>query len=216
MDTPITTSPAATTSAGTASAGTSRAERRSFLARTLADPRRMGAVTPTGRAAAARMAAVVPDRGRPAVLELGAGTGVLSRAILARMPDGGRLVAVESDPALVEYLHRTSPQLEVAAADAAELERVLDEAGIDRADAVVCSLPLTVMTAVERRRVLSAAARRLTPAGAFVAITYRPAWAARGLRADMADVFGRVERTPTIWANVPPARLLLGRGPRPC
>lgn len=141
---------------------------------------------------------------------------MLSRAIRTRLPRGGRLVAVESDRALVGHLHRTLPGLEVATTDAAELERVLDAAGIDRVHAVVCSLPLTVMTPARRRQVLAAVARRLDPRGTFATIGYRPAWAARALRSDMDRVFGRVEHTSTIWANLPPARLFLGREPRPC
>lgn len=197
---------------------TSLSDHRALLLRALADPVRIGAVAPTGQAVAGRISAVVPGTGAPAVLELGGGTGALTRAIRDRMPPAGRLVVLESDPDLAAHLGRSFPGLDVSARDATELERALDAAGVGRVDAVVCSLPLTVMPDPARRRVLAAAARRLRPGGTFATVTYRTAWppAARRLAADLNRLFAVLECTPTIWANVPPARLWLARDPRPC
>lgn len=189
---------------------------RMLLRSRRADPARTGAIAPTSRRAAAALARSVPATGRPVVLELGAGTGSITRALHDRLPTGGRVIAVESDADLAEYLRESVPGADPVCADARDLEAVLDDAGVHRVDAVISSLPLTLMPSRSRASVLSGAARRLDPDGEFVTITYQPSWSspARMLATDMADVFTQVFSTGPVWANLPPGRLVHGRGPR--
>jgi phosphatidylethanolamine/phosphatidyl-N-methylethanolamine N-methyltransferase len=191
------------------------ADHRVFLNRALRRPARLGAPAPSGSALAARVAAAVPRTGRPTVVELGAGTGVLSRVIAARTPPGARFVAVELDPHLVEHLHRVQPELEVLAGDAAELGPLLAAAGVGPVDLVVSSLPWTLLPAPRRRSMLAGIAATMAPTGTFLTISTLTALPSRvrAVRADLAGTFRRVRQTPPVWRNVPPSRLLVGREP---
>jgi phosphatidylethanolamine/phosphatidyl-N-methylethanolamine N-methyltransferase len=193
------------------------APRRVLLRSRRLDRARVGAIAPTSRTAARALARSVPEVARPVVLELGAGTGAITRVLCERVPDGGRVIAIESDLDLAEYVREAVPDAEAECADARELEAVLDGAGVDRVDAVVSSLPLTLMRPDARSAVLRAAARRLHPDGEFVTITYQPSWSARArtLTRDLGQLFARVISTGPIWANLPPGRLVQARGPRP-
>jgi phosphatidylethanolamine/phosphatidyl-N-methylethanolamine N-methyltransferase len=192
------------------------AEHRVFLHRALRRPSRLGAPAPTGPALAARVAGAIPRTGRPTVVELGAGTGPLSRAIAARLPAGSRYVAVELDPELVTHLRRTQPGLEVLPGDAADLGALLGAADVGPADVVVSSLPWTLVPVARRRAMLAGIARSMAPTGTFLTISTLTALPdrVRALRADLAGAFGRVRATPPVWRNVPPSRLLVGREPR--
>ncbi len=63
------------------------------------------------REVAARLAAHLPELARPRVLELGCGTGLFSRHLVARYPDG-RFVLTDAAPAmLAECRHNLAPAL---------------------------------------------------------------------------------------------------------
>src|SRR5208283_2978831 len=75
-----------------------------FLRSLVATPRLTGAVAPSGRALARAMAAAV-DPGRAGlVVELGPGTGPVTRALIERGLDRQRLALVEFDPRFCRIL----------------------------------------------------------------------------------------------------------------
>jgi phosphatidylethanolamine/phosphatidyl-N-methylethanolamine N-methyltransferase len=187
-----------------------------FLRRALRRPDLIGAPAPTGAALAAEIAAVVPATHATTVVELGPGTGAISPAIRARLAPGSRYVAVELDAELVVYLRRTLPWLEVLPGDAGDLRALLDDAGVGPVDAVVSSLPWTLLPPGRRRTMLTGIAATLAPAGVFATISTLTALPARvrDLRECLDGAFEEVVATRPIWSNVPPSRLFVCR--RPC
>ena len=82
-----------------------------FLKRWLRRPLAMGAVVPSGKLLAVAIAQTALDglAGRPdeVVVELGAGTGQVTRALLDAGLPASALVPVERDPELASFLHRS-------------------------------------------------------------------------------------------------------------
>ena len=74
------------------------ADRVRFLRAFAANPRQVGAILPTSRYAVRDMLDLGDVPGAGLVVELGAGTGVQTGEILARMGPDARLVALEIDP----------------------------------------------------------------------------------------------------------------------
>jgi len=147
------------------------------------------------------------------VVELGAGTGRVTDALQQRLRGTGRHLAVEINPVLAERLAVRHPAVTVVCADAARLPDVLGEHGVERADAIVSLLP---WAAYATAPVPALAAAALAPSGTFTQATLRgfhllpPAQRqARDLRA----AFGSLTGSPTIWGNLPPARVLIAREP---
>jgi phosphatidylethanolamine/phosphatidyl-N-methylethanolamine N-methyltransferase len=192
-------------------------EYRTFVAQALRQPSRVGAVLPTSRHVAAAMADIVPVSGTPTVLELGPGTGALSEAIRHRLPEGGRQLAVEIDPAMVHYLRAAKPWLHVVEGDAADLRGALDSVGITQVDAVITSLPWTLLSPQKQRHLLEEIGKVLHAHGAFTAITYLTAMlrpSSAGLFANaLQDTFDEVLPRSLIWRNAPPARIYVCRRP---
>ena len=77
-----------------------------FFAAFVAHPRQMGAVLPTSRTAVRDMLDLADVPAADLVVELGAGTGVQTGEILARLRPGARLVAVEIDAKLSALLEK--------------------------------------------------------------------------------------------------------------
>jgi len=80
-----------------------------FFRRWLANPLQMGSVVPSSPALCRRIAALVTQGPGEAVLELGAGTGVVSRALLDAGVPPERLLVLEIVPDMAEHLGRTLP-----------------------------------------------------------------------------------------------------------
>jgi len=177
-----------------------------FLRRWLRRPLAMGAVVPSGKLLARAMARAALDslRGRPGdVVELGAGTGHVTRALLDAGLPVDRLVAVECDPLLAMFLRRNFTALRVIEGDAARLGDLLAASGIDRLAVVVSSLPLLSLPAEIVTEIVEGVFAALPAGAALVQFTYGPKApipAALGQRLHL-----EAGRGPRIWRNVPPA-----------
>jgi phosphatidylethanolamine/phosphatidyl-N-methylethanolamine N-methyltransferase len=116
----------------------------SFWRAWLRAPRRVGAVAPSGSSLARLMTRHVDHRHGP-VIELGPGTGVFTRALLAGGLPMHRLALVEADAVFADALTQRYPQALVRRMDAAQLGDTPPLFGDDRASAVISGLPLLSM-----------------------------------------------------------------------
>lgn len=187
-----------------------------FVATALRRPNTVGAVMPSSPRLAAVLASVVPRHGRPVVVELGPGTGAVSAAIAARLPAGGRHLAVELDPAMVAFLRRTRPELEVVPGDAAQLASLLAERAVTRVDAVVGGLPWALFDRPTQVAVLGEVSRVIGTTGAFTTFGYLHGMTltpARRFRSTLRETFDEVLVSATVWRNLPPAFVYACRRP---
>jgi len=177
-----------------------------FLKRWLRRPFAMGAVMPSGRLLAEAMAraALAAMKGREGhVIELGAGTGHVTKALLEAGIPAGRLALVERDPELAAFLRRHFPGPRIVEGDAARLARLLAANGIDRAAAVVSSLPLLSLPAEVVNGIVNSVFETLPRGAALVQFTYGPSPPVpRALRERLHLQAAGGRR---IWRNVPPA-----------
>ncbi|RRO12949.1 methyltransferase domain-containing protein [Saccharopolyspora rhizosphaerae] len=188
-----------------------------FVRRAVQNPSQVGAVLPTSEHVARAVADVVPSLRASTVLELGPGTGALSGPIQQRTAPGSRHLAVEIDPQLVRYLNRTKPWLEVVQGDASHLRKILADVGVDRVDAVISSIPWTLLPADEQRELLHEAAAVMSPDGVFTTVTYLTTlWRSqtREFIGALHDTFDEVFPRSAVWRNVPPARVYACRRPK--
>ncbi|MCK8786515.1 methyltransferase domain-containing protein [Roseomonas sp. NAR14] len=127
-----------------------------FLRRWAAHPLRMGSVVPSSPALCRRVVRHAwPEPGR-AVLELGAGTGVMARALLGAGLGPERLAVVEIDPDLCAHLRATLPGVTVVEGDARALPSLLPTRFRGRIGSVVCGIPLVLLPPPEQRRFIDA------------------------------------------------------------
>ena len=176
------------------------ADRLRFLRAFAANPRQVGAILPTSRQAVRDMLDLGDVAAAGLVVELGAGTGVQTGEILARMRPDARLIALEIDPRLAALLEERydDPRLQVVADSAEHLQKHLDG---ELADVVVCALPFTSLEPGLRRRILESLPRALAPRGVALVIQYSPL-----IQSELRRLFPSVRRRISVM-NVPPAFL---------
>jgi phospholipid N-methyltransferase len=183
-------------------------EHAHFLGAFLRAPFKTGAVAPSSRWLAARMVEDVGLASARTVVELGPGTGAITRAIVPELGTTTLFVAVEYNPGFAAELKRRFPRATVVNDTAERLPELLAEQGRERADCVLSSLPFAAFPHGLQRRLLDAALRSLVPGGLFVTYAYVPAaWLKPGrlLRSLLSSRFERVDTTPIVWRNLPPA-----------
>ena len=179
--------------------------RSRFLRSFLKSPRQVGAVLPTSRRAVRDTLSMAPVERARCLVELGAGTGVYTREILARMGPEARLLAFEIDPELASGLEAElgEPRLSVVPDSAA---RIADHLGGDRPDVIVSAVPFTSLPGELGREILGAARAALAPGGVMLVLQYSP-FIERELRRTFTSVERRISPI-----NVPPAFLFACRG----
>lgn len=184
----------------------SRAGTALFLKRWLRNPFSMGAVVPSGRLLSEAMAratlAEMKDRDGH-VVELGAGTGEVTKALLAAGIPAERLALVEREPELASFLRRHFTGPKIVEGDAARLPKILSEQGIGSISAVVSSLPLLSLPAEVVHGIVHGVFDALPRGGALVQFTYGPSQPVPRALTQELRLVGT--RGPRIWFNVPPA-----------
>lgn len=109
-----------------------------FAAALARDPRSVGAVAPASRWLARAVARQLDGCGCHTLLEVGPGTGAITRELNQRRRGFARVLAVERDPWMVSVLRERYPELEIVQGCASEVDRHLRTSA---PVAVVSSLP---------------------------------------------------------------------------
>lgn len=136
------------------------------------DPLRVAAITPSGDSLARMMTREIGPNDGP-VIELGAGTGVFTKALLAQGVREQDLTLVEYGSDFMRVLQLRFPQARVLWMDASQLAqyKLFPEANVG---AVVSGLPLLSMSPRKIMSILNGAFGYLRPGGAFYQFTYGP------------------------------------------
>jgi phosphatidylethanolamine/phosphatidyl-N-methylethanolamine N-methyltransferase len=172
-----------------------------FFALWLQKPLRIAAANPSG----ARLADVVAhsiDLARPGpILELGAGTGSLTRGLVRAGCSPGRIIALEREPRLAELLRREFPAITIIEGDATRIGEYL--AGrVERLAAVVSSLPIKWFPIAAQSAVVRPCLDLLGPGGRFLQLTNA---FSSPLKIDRLEITGR--EVARVWLNLLPAQI---------
>jgi phosphatidylethanolamine/phosphatidyl-N-methylethanolamine N-methyltransferase len=169
-------------------------------------PRAVGSIVPTSTVTARKMASIVnPHSGLP-VLEVGPGTGVITRAILARGVRPESLYAVEYSADFVRHLRRLYPRVNLIEGDAFDLDRTLGDLSGQKFDSVVSGVPLLNFPVPRRVAYIESLLDRIPHGRPIVQLTYGP-------KSPVPPGLGdyTVEHFDFIIRNIPPTQLWIYR-----
>ena len=127
-----------------------------FFRRWIANPLQMGSIVPSSPALCRRVVSQTKCSRDQAIIELGAGTGVISRALLDGGADPERLFVVEIVPTMTRHLKQVLPGARVIEGDARELPDLIPQEWHGRIGTVVCGIPLVLLPLAEQRRFIDA------------------------------------------------------------
>lgn len=183
-----------------------------FFRAWVSEPFRVAAVTPSGIALSNLMVSEVCPKDGP-VIELGPGTGVFTRALIAKGIKEENLVLIEFGSEFVDDLSFHFPSAKTLWMDAAKLRKVSLFDGV-LAGAVISGLPLLSMRPRKVLAILDGAFAHLRPDGVFYQFTYGPRCP---ISRPLLDRLGlKATFIGHTFANVPPAAVyrISRRAPR--
>jgi phosphatidylethanolamine/phosphatidyl-N-methylethanolamine N-methyltransferase len=172
-----------------------------FFALWLQKPLRIAAVKPSGVRLADAVARCI-DLTRPGpVLELGAGTGSLTRGLLRAGCPPERIIALESEPALVAVLRRAFPAMTVIESDATRVGDYF-AGSVERFAGMVSSLPIKWFSVEAQYAVVKPCLDLLGPGGRFFQVTNA---FTSPLAIDRLGITGR--EVARVWLNLLPTQI---------
>jgi phospholipid N-methyltransferase len=192
------------------------AEAVRFFFAFLKEPATMGALVPSSRILARAMLDLVDLGSARTVVELGPGTGAITGPILDRTDPSALLLAMELNQKHVEQLRRQYPRMKVFSDSAQQLPKYLRRHRVSSADIIISGLPWTNMPLGIQEEILDAVVASMHESSVFMTFGYTHVqWmpGARRFQGLLRKRFGQIERTRTIWRNVPPALVHVCRGP---
>lgn len=169
-------------------------------------PKTVGSIVPTSSITAKRMASVVNINSGLPVLELGPGTGAITKAILGHGVRPENLVAIEYSTDFYEHLQRTYPGVHFINGDAFDLQTTLGSFSDLTFDSVVSGIPLLNFPMAKRISLLESLLDRLPAGRPMMQISY-------GAISPIAANPDRyhIQHYDFVMRNIPPAQLWIYR-----
>ena len=174
------------------------ADKLVFVKEVLKHPLKMGAALPSSPQLAKAMAAQVHANTNDAILELGPGTGIVTRALIAR-GFAKQLNLVEFSENFVTYLKTNLSEIPVFHGSALELNTLLPKDKLF--NTVVSSLPLRLFNQEQLAILWQQINDVMQKDGLFIQFSYLPFY-----QSFVIPNFS-LKTVKTIWQNLPPARV---------
>lgn len=181
---------------------------RRFLGQFFRAPTTVGAVSPSSYALTRRMLEWIDWTEVEAVAEYGPGTGVFTQAVAEHIRTDATFFAIEINPEFIALLQSRLPDVRIYHDSVGNVRQLCQREGIDRLDAIICGLPWASFSNDRQSEFLDATVEVLRPGGQFATFAYLQGLllpAGQRFRRKLGEYFQVVERSRTVWANIPPA-----------
>lgn len=182
-----------------------------FLQAFLKNPAKVGSITPSSPELAQRMIAGIEPRPNNIVLELGVGTGAITKYLQAKVPDDRSYLGIELDGGLVKSLRKNYPNMEMARGNAADAVDIHKRSGLGKVGFIICCLPFVSLPNEVGEKILLEVDKFMQQGCTFRTFQYAHGYyfpSAIKLREFMRDRYGKSKRSSLIVKNVPPAYTL--------
>jgi len=175
---------------------------RLFAREMLNNPREIGAACPSSPNLGRAMASALPlPLLHGMVIELGAGTGIITAALLARGVPPEKLLVLERSANLAKHLRDKFPQLNVIEGDAADLSQFVSPE--TKVAAIVSGLPFRSLPVPVGKEIVNQITQLLGHDGVLIQFTYD----LRGRWFEQQHKQFRRAQSTIVWRNLPPARV---------
>ena len=182
-----------------------------FLQAFLKNPGKVGSITPSSPELAQRMIAGIRPHEDNIVLELGVGTGAITKFLEEIVPDDRSYLGIELDRDLVRSLKRNYPGMPMVRGNAADAFDIHKRSGLGKVGTIICCLPFVSLPNEVGEAILLEADKFMQQGCTFRTFQYAHGYyfpSAIKLREFMRDRYGKSKRSPLIVKNVPPAYTL--------
>jgi phosphatidylethanolamine/phosphatidyl-N-methylethanolamine N-methyltransferase len=171
-----------------------------YFRRFLKHPARLASLTPSSQALGRLVAQQVRRTPDEYVVELGCGTGAITRGLLATGLPPDRLIAVDLDTELLSVLRAEFPDITALECDAARITEHLPPEVIGKVGTVICGIPVSLLPRRQQRALRDEMFALMPPGRRFLAYTHRLTSPLPEAALDLAG-----ERLGRTLRNLPPA-----------
>lgn len=169
----------------------------SFFEEFLKNWREVGSITPSSKFLVKKMLETVHFHNAEIIVELGAGSGIMTRELLKRMKEDSKLVVFETNQDFYRDLKKIKDErMIVYNQSALNLEKYFQTEVVDY---IISGIPLTNLSAQDKKNLLLYSYRSLRPNGRYIQFQY-----SLDSKQDLKKVFDKVEVDFTPL-NIPPA-----------
>lgn len=183
-------------------------ENLQFLQAFLKNPLKVGAIAPSSPELAAEMLQGIQPDDHNIVLELGVGTGAITKFLRQAIPSKDSYLGIELDDDLVRSLNVNFPDMNIICGSAADAYKIHAESGLGKVRYVVCCLPFVSLPKEISESVLAEIEKFMGEGCELRIFQYAHGYylpPAIKLREFLKNRYGKSKRSPLILKNVPPA-----------
>ncbi len=183
-------------------------ENLQFLQAFLKNPLKVGAVAPSSPELAAEMLVGIKPDENNIVLELGVGTGAITKYLQQIIPNRESYLGIELDAEMVRTLGQNYADLNIVCGNAAESYRIHQESGLGKVRYLVCCLPFVSLPKEVSESVLLEIEKFMDEGCELRIFQYAHGYylpPAIKLREFLRNRYGKSKRSPLVLKNVPPA-----------
>ncbi|MBF0198439.1 MAG: SAM-dependent methyltransferase [Planctomycetes bacterium] len=178
-----------------------------FIKGLIQDPQKTGAIAPSSKGLAKELLRHWPAEKESVVVEYGSGTGAVTEEILKKIEER-HFFAFELNQMFVDELVEKFPEREFICDSATLLPEILKQKNLDSVDLIVSGLPWANFPESLQKDLLAATIESMSAGGTFSTFAYVHALKltkAKKFRELLETIFPKVELSPVVWKNLPPA-----------
>jgi len=171
-----------------------------FFQRWMANPLSVGSITPSGpglRKLIRENLVCGPDE---VVVEFGAGTGAITRALLEAGIPGRKVYSFEIDPHFARYVHGVYPDVNLINGDCRKAAETLGPDLVGKVGTVVTGIPMVTLPMSVQREIVEAAFSVMPEGRSFLLYTYM-----LHSPLNLKELGLKGKRVGFTWQNIPPA-----------
>lgn len=177
-----------------------------FLYYYLKNPKQVGALCPSSKKLTRAIIQGIGLKKVQNIVEIGAGTGVFTQAILENKNANAKFFAVEINKKMANKLTKKYENLDLQIGNAENLTHFLTQRKMPNADVIVSGIPWALLKNYEQERLLNVIYQNLNKNGYFNTFAYiLPSPTGKAFRSKIFKLFNKVRISKIIWENVPPA-----------
>jgi len=142
------------------------------------------------------------------VVELGPGTGAVTTFIVDAVSPKTNFFAIELNPDMYVAIKNRFPTVKTYHDCASNLPKILHKEGLKEVDIVISGLPWASFSDELQEEILSSIIDTMPKGGVFATFAYLQGTilpTGRNFKKRLKRYFSKIEKSETIWMNLPPA-----------
>ena len=144
-----------------------------FIKESLKNIKEVGTILPSSKFVVEKMVAPINFKKKLTILELGSGSGVITKELLEKMSCDSQLICFETNKKFYQELKKINDKKMILINESAEkMKSYLDEFEIKKIDYIVSSVPLVSLPKKKTNKILSVSVEILGKSGKLIQLQY--------------------------------------------